>query len=219
MYIICVTILSDRDIKARLKKGDLVVEPLENMDTQIGPASLDLRLGDRIRVFKYSDHSLIDPQNFDDKLKYETVTKQGVKVFQHEYTDLYEGSKPFIIHPHDFILGSTLEKIRIPYDIGAKLEGRSSLGRFGLMVHSTAGWIDPGFEGHITLEITNIGKVPVKVYPGMRVAQLVFEMLSSPSEIPYDKRKQSKYRREKGATESRIGQDAEFVNGKMAVKE
>ncbi len=210
-------ILSDRDIKARLKKGDLKVEPIENLDTQVGPASLDLRLGDRIRVFKYSDHSVIDPMNFDDKLKYTQETRQGVRIEQHEYTDLYIGTKPFIIHPHDFILGSTLEKIRLPYDLGAKLEGRSSLGRLGLVVHSTAGWVDPGFEGHITLEITNIGKVPVKVYPGMRVAQLVFEILSSPSEIPYDKRKQSKYKSELGATESRIGQDAEFSDGAQSL--
>ncbi|MEW5955300.1 MAG: dCTP deaminase [Candidatus Micrarchaeota archaeon] len=203
-------ILSDRDIKARLAKGDLIVEPLE--DHQLGPSSLDVRLGPRLRVFKLSDHAMIDPQNYSDPLKTERVLESGGRVEEHEYTTLFEMRKPFVVHPHDFVLGSTLEKVRLPNDLGARLDGRSSLGRMGLLMHATAGWIDPGFDGHITLEITNLGKLPVKLYIGMRIGQLLFYQLSSPAEVPYNERKQSKYRGEKGATESKLGQDVEFAD-------
>lgn len=206
-------ILSDKDIKARLAKGELVVEPME--DHQLGPASVDVRLGSRLRVFKLTDHAIIDPKNYCDALKAERVLESGGKVEEHEYTTLYEMKKPFVIHPHDFVLGSTLERVKLPDDLGARLDGRSSLGRMGLIMHATAGWIDPGFEGHITLEITNLGKLPVKLYIGMRIGQLLFYKLSSPSQVPYDKRKQSKYCSEKGATESKLGQDVEFAEGEQ----
>lgn len=201
--------LSDRDIRARLGK-DLVVEPIENLEEQLGPASLDVRLGHRFRSFRYSHHSLIDPLNYIDEPKVE-YEADGAKVIKYDYSDLFIMQKPFIIHPGNFVLGSTYEKITIPPDLAARLEGRSSLGRVGLIIHATAGWIDPGFSGHPTFEIANIGNIPVKLYPKMRVAQLVFVKLTSPAEIPYNKRKSSKYYNELGATESRIGEDAEFT--------
>lgn len=206
-------ILSDRDIKARIAKGDLLVEPME--EHQVGPSSLDVRLGNRLRVFKLTDHAVIDPLNYSDPLKAERTNESGTKVEVHEYTDLYTMAKPFIIHPHDFVLGSSMEKIRLPADLAARLDGRSSLARIGLITHSTAGWIDPGFEGHVTLEMTNIGKIPVKLYPGMRVGQLIFYQLSSPAEVPYNMRQQSKYRKEKGATESRLNEDHEFAGNEL----
>jgi len=208
------TILSDRDLKERLEKGDLIIEPLEK--NQIGPASVDVRLGNRIRIFKLTDHPLIDPTDYSDPVRGMRKLDSGGKVVMHEYTDLYVVNKPFVLHPHDFVLCSALERIELPTDLAARLDGRSSLGRIGLIVHATAGWIDPGFKGNITLEVTNIGKLPVKLYPGMRAGQLIFYQLSSPAQVPYDKRAVSKYSQEKGATESKIGEDEEFSKKKLA---
>ncbi|NPA38520.1 MAG: dCTP deaminase [Candidatus Nanohaloarchaeota archaeon] len=202
------SILSDKDIKERIKKGEIVIEPLENLEKSLGPSSLDLRLGNKFRVFKHAHVDIIDPKNYHDELIREYEIKNGrIKIKEHTYTTLYISDEPFIIHPGEFILASTYEKVKIPADITARLEGRSSLGRLGLLVHVTAGYIDPGFEGHITLELGNVGKLPLKLYPGMRVCQLVFEEMTSPSETPYNKRKNSKYLGENGATSSRIKLD------------
>lgn len=198
-------ILSDRDIRARLAKGDLVVTPVD-LDSQLGPASIDLRLGNRFRVFKHSDHALIDPLNYDDKKISERIT-DGVKVEENEYTRLYVKDQPFILHPGEFILASLHEYVEIPKDLIGRLEGRSSLGRIGLLVHSTAGFIDPGYKGNLTLELANVGKLPIKIYPGQRICQLAVEQMLSPAEVGYGDRKGSKYFKEQGATQSLVDKD------------
>src|SRR3989338_204173 len=204
-------ILSDRDLKERLAKGDLVFKPLEDPEHTISPASIDFRLGDRFTVFKASEKSLIDPMDYDDKCREEFQLASGRKMIRHDYTDVFEGgNEPFMIHPGDFVLGKVHEYLEIPADLACTVNGRSSLGRIGLIINSTAGWVDPGFRGHITLEITNIGRLPIKLYPGMRVGQFVFHQLNSPSEKPYNVREQSKYRDEQGATQSRLGMDKEL---------
>ena len=201
-------VLSDRDIKERLKDGSLVIEGV-NLDVQLGPSSVDLRLGTRFRLFKNSDHPMIDPANYHDTL-IKIWNEEGIKHEECVYTRLYESDKPFIIHPGDFVLAAIKEYIEIPNDLVARLEGRSSLGRLGLMVHSTAGYIDPGFKGHITLELANVGKLPIKLYPGMRLSQVVLEKMSSPVENPYGTKDGSKYQNEGGATSSRINIDKDI---------
>lgn len=194
-------ILSDKDIKERLNK-DLIIQPI-NLSEQLSPASIDLRLGNRFRIFKLSDHALIDIKEYKDNKLREYTTNNG-KVIDYEYTTLYESDKPFIIHPGEFVLASIKEYIEIPYDLIGRIDGRSSLGRLGLIVHATAGYIDPGFKGHITLELSNIGMLPIKLYPSMRIARLVFEEMKSIPDITYDKRPSSKYSGEDGATPSRL---------------
>ncbi|MCK5698428.1 MAG: dCTP deaminase [Candidatus Aenigmarchaeota archaeon] len=201
-------VLSDRDIKERLKKGDLVIKGID-IDAQVGPSSVDLRLGDRFRMFKMSDHSMIDPADYHDKL-IKKWDDGKTKVEECTYTRLYVSTKPFILHPGEFVLASLKEYIQIPDDLVGRLEGRSSLGRLGLMVHSTAGYVDPGFCGHLTLELANVGKLPVKLYPGMRICQIVFQDMTSPAEVPYGKKKGSKYQDESGATQSRINIDVDI---------
>ncbi len=200
--IVDTMIFSDHDFKERLKK-DLIITPVD-IKTQLGPSSMDLRLGNRFRQFKMSDHAFIDPANYNDRVHREWTTENGTKVTECEYSRLYEEEKPFIIHPGDFILASILEHVEIPNDLIGHLEGRSSLGRMGLMVHSTAGYIDPGFKGNITLELANVGKLPIKLYPKMRVCQIVIQKLLTPCDVPYGVRPGSKYLNEKGATQSRI---------------
>lgn len=201
-------ILSDGDIKKRIANKDLEIDNYD--EKMISPASLDVRLGSRLRVFKQNDHHIIDPVNYKDVLKSERTTESGVKVEDYEYTTVYDMTKPFVIHPYDFVLGSTLENFKLPNDLAARLDGRSSLGRLGLITHATAGWIDPGFHGNITLEITNFGKLPIMLHIGMRIGQLIFYQLSSPAEIPYNLRKLSKYHDQKGATQSKLNEDFEF---------
>ncbi|MBI5872222.1 dCTP deaminase [archaeon] len=165
-------ILSDRDIKQYLQEGKIKINPLD-IENQLAPVSIDLRLGDEFRVFKVGHNSHIDPS----KHSLEDSTEL-VKV---------DSDKPFIIHPGDFVLGVTKENVELPDNIAARMEGRSSLGRLGIIVHSTAGKIDPGWKGKLTLEITNIGKLPVALYPEMKFCSLVFEPTSSPVEKPYSK--------------------------------
>lgn len=201
-------VLSDRDIIKRLRKGDLIIKDV-NMDTQVGPSSVDLRLGNRFRMFKMSDHPMIDPADYNDELirKWDDA---DAKVEECSYTRLYISSKPFIIHPGEFVLASLKEYVSIPDDLVGRLEGRSSLGRVGLMVHSTAGYVDPGFRGHLTLELANVGKLPIKLYPGMRICQIVFQNMTSPALTPYGSKKGSKYQDETGATQSRINIDVDI---------
>ncbi len=198
-------VLSDTDIMARLKKGDLIIKDID-FDKQIGPSSVDLRLGNRFRMFKMSDHAMIDPQNYQDEL-IKKWNDKDTEVEECIYTRLYISGKPFIIHPGEFVLASLKEFVSIPANLVGRLEGRSSLGRLGLMVHSTAGYVDPGFRGHLTLELANVGKLPVKLYPGMRICQIVFENMTSPAAAPYGTKEGSKYQDEIGATQSRINID------------
>jgi dCTP deaminase len=187
-------ILSDRDILARLKAGDLVVDPLDDPDLQVQPASIDLRLGNEFLVFRNPHIPFIDPRepHTADYTERITVPDEGT----------------FIMHPGEFALGTTFERVRIPADLVAKVEGRSSLGRLAVVVHATAGFIDPGFEGHITLELSNLGRVPVALRPRMRVSQIAIHQMTSPAARPYGHpTRGSKYQGQRGPQPSRIGND------------
>lgn len=188
-------ILSDSEIKKRLENGDLKVESLieKNIFEQIWPASLDFRLGNTFKIYKKSRQTVIDSKLWVDSKYVETVT-------------LKEGEK-FILHPGDFVLWVTAEKIKIPYDLVARCEGRSSIWRLGVIIHSTAWFIDPGFEWTITLEMTNINELPVALYVGMRIWQFAFEKIDWVVENPYDKRIWSKYMGQILPEESRIWKD------------
>ena len=189
-------ILSDTMLLEAIARGDLVFEPPVDPEAQVQPASIDLRLGNAFRIFNYGNHAVIDPQSaldLDDLT--ELVTIEG---------------RPFILHPGAFVLGSTLEYVRIPPSLVGRLEGRSSIGRLGVVVHSTAGFIDPNFQGHITLEISNIGKIPVALRPGLRVCQLTL-METGPVARPYGPLRGSKYQGQQGPTASRLRQDTEFA--------
>ena len=187
-------ILSDGDIRARLEKGDLAFEPLADPDKQIQPASVDLRLDNTFVVYKLTHLPVIDPKDP------ATISKYTEEVH------IADGDA-FILHPGEFALGSTLEWVRIPSDLVARVEGRSSIGRLAVVVHATAGFIDPGFEGQITLELSNLGRVPVKLYPGMRISQVVMHTMTSPAERPYGPARGSKYLGQKGPVTSRIAND------------
>lgn len=191
-------ILSDKDIKEALKKGDISIEPLLDPEIQIQPSSVDLRLGNEFRIFKYVEMPYVDPQK---KNNIEITEVKSIK-----------DNERFIVHPGDFLLGTTLEYIKVPNNIVGRLEGRSSMGRLGLIIHSTAGYIDPGFEGKITLEISNLGKMPVALYPKMRICQIVFEKMTSPAERPYGINRDSKYQKQTHPEESKISEDKEFKN-------
>ena len=188
-------ILSDSEIKRYLDSKELVIESLwgYNVEEQLGPASLDFRLGNTFKYYKRDNLTLIDP----------TVWVHS----DHIETVILDEKTPFILHPRQFILWVTMEKIKVPYDLVARCEGRSSIGRLGIVIHSTAGYIDPGFEGTITLEITNINEVPVALYPGMRIGQFAFETISGKVDITYDKRKGSKYMGQILPEPSRINTD------------
>jgi len=187
-------ILSDRDILARLAKGDLVVDPLDDPDVQVQPASIDLRLGHEFLVFRHPHIPFIDP-------------KVGNAPDYTERLAIAEGDS-FILHPGEFVLGTTYERVVIPADLVAKVEGRSSLGRLAVVVHATAGFVDPGFEGHITLELSNLGRVPVALHPKMRVSQIALHQMTSAAARPYGHPSRgSKYQGQRGPVASRIGSD------------
>lgn len=187
-------ILSDGDIQERLENGSLAVEPIDDPEMQIQPASIDLRLGNDFVVYKLPHVSCIDTADHS--------TTEG-----YTSTVTVEDGDGFILHPGEFVLGSTYEWVRIPDDLVARVEGRSSIGRLAVVVHATAGFIDPGFEGRITLELSNLGRVAVKLYPGMRISQLVFHEMTSPAERPYGPERGSKYFGQEGPVVSRIGDD------------
>ncbi len=192
-------ILSDRDIKEQIRLGRIVVEsPSHDHMQNIHASSMDLRLGKYFKVYEHSKFPVLDPLKMD---SFAGLTKM---------VEITKPEEPFIVHPGDFVLGVTLERVKLPDNIVARVEGRSSLGRLGIIIHSTAGFVDAGFEGSITLEITNINRVPVALYPGMRVCQLAFEEMSSPAEIPYNKKASSKYQGQNLPEESRLGLDPEF---------
>jgi len=199
-------ILVDKKIREYIKGGKIKVEPFD--EDMIGPASLDIRLGYKFRVFKTLEREVIDIKDY-----YEDVyTRIGTEEYiMHigKYSDLYilkKDNVPIIIHPGEFILASVYEYIELPDNIVGQIHGRSSIGRLGLIVHTSAGYIDPGYKGYLTLEIINVNKVPIKIYPKAKVAQIVFIETDS-SEVPYDKRRGSKYLNEEGATGSLISKD------------
>ncbi len=180
-------ILSDRDLNEALKTGHLVVEPLGPNAVQ--PSSIDLRVGSQFRVFANSRHPYIDVRKPMEDLT-ELVTA--------------EGDEPFILHPGEFVLGTTLERVELPDDLVARLDGKSSLGRLGLLIHSTAGFVDAGFKGHLTLEFSNVANLPITIYPGMKIGQISFFQMSSPAEHPYGEGVlRSKYLDQEGPTASR----------------
>ncbi|AFK18355.1 dCTP deaminase [Haloferax mediterranei ATCC 33500] len=190
-------ILSDADILSRLKEGDLVVDPIDDIDMQVQPASVDLRLGTEFLEFQRTNISCIHPNR-----------EHEVSEYVRE-THVDEGDD-FILHPGDFVLGTTKERVEIPPDLLATVEGRSSLGRLAVVIHATAGIVDPGYEGQITLELSNLGSAPVALTPGMRISQLVFTEMKSPAARPYGSERGSKYQGQSGPQASRIGSDPEF---------
>lgn len=190
-------ILSDADIRRRLGDGDLVIDPLDDPELQIQPASVDVRLGREFLEFRRANIPCIHPNREQEVGEYvsETVIEDG---------------NEFVLHPGDFVLGTTKERVEVPPDLVAQVEGRSSLGRLAVVVHATAGFIDPGYRGQVTLELSNLGSAPVALTPGMRISQLVFTELKTASERPYGAERGSKYQDQAGPQASRIGGDLEF---------
>jgi dCTP deaminase len=186
-------VLSDRTIRRLLDEGRIGIDPFE--DSLVQPSSVDVRVDRYFRVFHNARYPFID-----------------VKEPQEELTELVEvdGETPFILHPGEFVLGSTLERIRLPDDLVARLEGKSSLGRLGLLIHSTAGFIDPGWDGHVTLELSNVANLPITIYHAMKIGQLSFVQMTEPAETPYGAGELgSKYQGQRGPTPSRYWQNFE----------
>jgi dCTP deaminase len=190
-------ILSDADILRRLEVGDLVIDPIDDPDLQVQPASVDVRLGREFLEFKRANIPCIHPDSETEVSDYvdETIVEDGDE---------------FILHPGDFVLGTTRERVEIPSDLIGHVQGRSSLGRLAIVVHATAGVIDPGYRGQITLELSNLGSAPVALNPGMRISQLIFTELKTPAERPYGSMRGSKYQDQIGPQASRIRGDREF---------
>jgi len=186
-------VLSDRDIRAEITAGRIVIDPF--IPEAVQPSSVDLHLDRRFRVFRNSRYPFID-----------------VRADQPELTELVEigGDDPFILHPGEFVLGSTYERVQLPNDLVARLEGKSSLGRLGLLIHSTAGYVDPGWEGNLTLELSNVANLPITLYDGMKIGQISFQRLSSPAEVAYGEASiGSKYRGQRDPTASLYHRDFE----------
>jgi dCTP deaminase len=184
-------LLSDRDIRKELAEGRVVLDPLD--DAMVQPSSVDVRLDRFFRLFDNHKYAVIDPAQDQPDLT------RLVEV---------EGDDPFVLHPGEFVLGSTYETVTLPDDVAARLEGKSSLGRLGLLTHSTAGFIDPGFSGHVTLELSNVATLPIQLWPGMKIGKLCFFRLSSPAEHPYGSdRYGSRYQGQRGPTASRSAQN------------
>lgn len=183
-------IFSDRSIKEALNEGRIGIEPLD--ESSIQPSSVDLRVGHGFRVFQNHRHPAIDP-----RAPQEDLTKLI------EVTD-----EPFMLHPGEFVLGSTLETVRLGDDVVARLEGKSSLGRLGLLIHSTAGFVDPGWDGTITLELSNVATLPISIYPGMKIGQVSFYQMTTEADHPYGSPELgSKYQGQTGPTPSRSHRD------------
>lgn len=184
-------LLSDRDIRARVDMGDIELDPFT--PEMIQPASIDVRLDRFFRVFNDRQYTYVDPAEDQGELTEQFSVSEG---------------EPWILHPGEFVLGSTLERVHISGQIAARLEGKSSLGRLGILTHSTAGFIDPGFNGYITLELSNVSPLPVKLWPGMKIGQICFFELSSPAEHPYGSQALgSHYQGQRGPTPSRSYQN------------
>ena len=184
-------LLSDRDIRAEIESQRVLLEPYD--DGMVQPSSVDVRLDRFFRTFENHRYPHIDPA-----------------IEQTDLTRLVEidPGDSFVLHPGEFVLASTYEVITLPDDIAGRLEGKSSLGRLGLLTHSTAGFIDPGFSGHVTLELSNVATLPILLYPGMKIGQLCLFRLSSPAEHPYGSAKYgSRYQGQRGPTQSRSWQN------------
>lgn len=180
-------ILSDRSIREALADGRIVIDPFD--ETMVQPSSVDVRLDRYFRVFLNHTMPVID-----------------VKRDLEELTRLVDidDDRAFILHPSEFVLGSTFERIGVPDDMVARIEGKSSLGRLGLLIHSTAGFIDAGFDGHITLELSNVANLPITLYPGMKIGQISFLRMTTPADVPYGSNSlKSKYQGQRGPTPSR----------------
>ncbi|MDO7868419.1 dCTP deaminase [Nocardioides jiangxiensis] len=180
-------LLSDRDILSEIDAERIKIEPYD--PAMVQPSSIDFRLDKFFRVFDNHKYPAIDPA-----------------VDQSDLTRMVEveGDEPFILHPGEFVLGSTFEVVTLPDDLAARVEGKSSLGRLGLLTHATAGFVDPGFSGHVTLELANVATLPIKLYPGMKIGQLCFFKLSSAALHPYGSEKYgSRYQGQRGPTASR----------------
>ena len=185
------SVLSDRDIRAAIKSGEVVIRPYDPVDLQ--PSSVDLHLDRRFRVFRNNRYPYID-----------------VRKPQPDLTELVtiENDEPFILHPGEFVLGQTLEWTELPADLVARLEGKSSLGRLGLLIHSTAGYVDPGWKGNLTLELSNVANLPIALYFGMKIGQISFFRMSSAVERPYgSKELGSKYQGQSEPTASAFHRD------------
>lgn len=184
-------IFSDRTIREALTAGRIEIDPFD--ESYVQPSSVDLRVDRFFRVFENHRYTHIDP-----------------KRPQEDLTVLVETGpdEPFVLHPGEFVLGSTLERVRLADDVVARLEGKSSLGRLGLLIHSTAGFVDPGFDGYLTLELSNVARLPISIYPGMKIGQISFYALSTPADRPYGSAG-SKYQGQRGPTPSRIHRDFE----------
>jgi len=181
-------ILSDRTILEEIKLGRIEIDPFDELCVQ--PSSIDLHVDRTFRTFHNARYPFID-----------------VKTEMPDLTELTEvqGDHPFILHPGEFVLGSTAERVRLPDDLVARLEGKSSLGRLGLLIHSTAGYVDPGWDGYLTLELSNVANLPITIYAGMKIGQISFFRLSTPAEHPYgSKDRGSKYQGQRGPTASRF---------------
>ena len=181
-------ILSDQTIREEIAAGRIVIDPFDEQCVQ--PSSVDLHVDSQFRVFANSRYPYID-----------------VRREMPDLTELVEvpAGEPFILHPGEFVLGSTVERVAIPNDMVARLEGKSSLGRLGLLIHSTAGYVDPGWDGYLTLELSNVANLPITIYPGMKIGQISFFRLSTEAERPYgSKGTKSKYQGQRGPTASRF---------------
>jgi dCTP deaminase len=184
-------LLSDRDLRAEITAGRLGIDPFE--DSLVQPSSVDVRLDNLFRVFNNTRYTHIDPSLQQDELTTLVQPTEG---------------EPFVLHPGEFVLGSTLELCTLPDDLAGRLEGKSSLGRLGLLTHSTAGFIDPGFSGHITLELSNVANLPITLWPGMKIGQLCLFRLSSAAQFPYGSAQYgSRYQGQRGPTPSRSYQN------------
>jgi len=181
-------ILSDHSIREELAAKRIVIDPLD--EACIQPSSVDLHVDRSFRVFRNNRYPFID-----------------VRAEQADLTELVEvaGEEPFILHPGEFVLGSTLERVVLPDDLVARLEGKSSLGRLGLLIHSTAGYVDPGWNGYLTLELSDVANLPITIYPGMKIGQLCLFQMTSPAERPYGQR--GKYQGQRGPTASKFYMD------------
>ena len=186
-------ILSDRSLREQLAAGRIVIDPLD--EELVQPSSIDVRISHLFRVFRNHTRAVID-----------------VKEDLQSLTELVEipvgddgvGDEAFMLHPGEFVLGSTYERIAVPDDLVGRVEGKSSLGRLGLLIHSTAGFVDAGFDGHITLELANVASLPITLYPGMKIGQVSFMQMTTPAERPYGAGAHgSKYQGQRGPTPSR----------------
>ena len=180
-------ILSDRSIKEAIASGRLGIEPFD--PNLVQPSSIDVRLDNKFLVFRNTKRAFIDVKQPADDLM------EMIEVGSDE---------PMFLHPHEFVLGSTIERVKMPDDLVGRLEGRSSLGRLGVVIHSTAGYLDPAFEGHVTLEISNLANLPVALYPGMRIGQISFSLMTTPADRPYGAARGSKYSGQQLPTASRL---------------